>query len=191
MRFLMFGPFESTMSIATRTGDDGTTALMYQRRVPKTHPRVEAYGAIDELNTALGVARASSTDQWIRTELLAIQQQLVIVMGELATAQEDLARYERDGFSLVTPAMTSKLDALVKQIESEKISFKGWATPGATSASAALDVARTTGRRDERRVCALRESGERVNPEIVVYLNRLSDVLWLMARWIETRAENE
>ena len=187
----MFGPFESAMSIATRTGDDGTTALMYQRRVPKTHPRVEACGAIDELNGALGVARAAASDQWIAAELLAVQQQLIIVMGELATTQQDLERYVRDGFSLVTSAMTEKLDALVKQIESQEISFKGWATPGATPLAAAMDVARTTCRRAERHVCKVRETGDTINPEIIVYLNRLSDVLWLMARWIETRAANE
>ena len=115
----MLWPFEFTMSIATRTGDDGTTALMYQRRVPKTHPRVEACGAIDELNAALGVARASASDKWIATELLAVQHQLIIVMGELATTQQDLERYVRDGFSLVTSAMTEKLDGLVKQFESQ------------------------------------------------------------------------
>jgi cob(I)alamin adenosyltransferase len=175
------------MSIATRTGDDGTTALMYNRRVPKTHPRVEAYGAIDELNAALGVARSNATDEWLTGELLRIQKQLVIVMGELATGAEDRERYARDGFQLVTAEMTGPLDALVKRIESQSISFKGWATPGATLAAAALDVARTTCRRAERRVCALREGGEPVNPEIVIYLNRLSDVLWLMARWAETR----
>ena len=98
------------MSIATRTGDDGTTALMYQRRVAKTHPRVEACGAIDELNAALGVARAIGSDNWIAAELLAVQQQLIIVMGELATTPPDLERYVRDGFSLVNSAMTEKLD---------------------------------------------------------------------------------
>jgi cob(I)alamin adenosyltransferase len=175
------------MSIATRTGDDGTTALMYKRRVPKTHPRVEAYGALDELNAALGMARATAGDEWLGGELLKIQQQLVTVMGELATAAEDRERYARDGYALVTAEMTVPLDALVKHIESQNVSFKGWATPGATLAAAALDVARTTCRRSERRVCALRESGEPVNAEIIVYLNRLSDVLWLMARWAETR----
>ena len=177
------------MSIATRTGDNGTTGLMYNRRVPKTHPRVEAYGTIDELNAALGLARASAGEAWLAGELLAIQKQLVTVMGELATAHEDLERYARDGFTLVTAEMTAPLDALVKQVEAQKISFKGWATPGATPASAALDVARTTCRRAERRVCGLGDVGETPNPEIVIYLNRLSDVLWLLARWVETRAE--
>ena len=176
------------MSIATRTGDDGTTALMYGRRVPKTHPRVEANGALDELNAALGVARASASDEWLRGELLATQKELIDVMGELAIAPEDLKRYENDGFKRVTPAMTTRLDKLVKNLEAQKITFKGWATPGATPLAAALDVARTACRRAERRVCALRENGEPFNAEILVFLNRLSDVLWLMARWVETNA---
>jgi cob(I)alamin adenosyltransferase len=176
------------MSIATRTGDDGTTALMYGRRVPKTHPRVEANGALDELNAALGVARAGANEEWLCSELLAVQKQLVDVMGELATAPEDLKRYENDGFKRITPVMTVRLDELVKNLEAQKISFKGWATPGATPLAAALDVARTACRRAERRVCTLRENGEPFNAEILVFLNRLSDVLWLMARWVETNA---
>lgn len=176
------------MSIATRTGDDGTTGLMYKRRVPKTHPRIEANGAIDELNATLGLARAGAADEWLRGKLFLIQKQLVDVMGELATLPEDMGRYVQDGFTLVSPAMTAPLDALVKEIEAQKISFKGWATPGATPVAAALDLARTACRRAERRVCALLESGEPINGEIGIYLNRLSDVLWLMARWDETRA---
>ena len=176
------------MSIATRTGDDGTTGLMYKRRVPKTHPRVESNGAIDELNAALGVARAGTADEWLRGEIFTTQKQLVDVMGELATAPEDLGRYARDGFTIISTAMTARLDELVKHLEAQKISFKGWATPGATPLAAALDLARTACRRAERRVCAIREMGEPVNPEIVIYLNRLSDVLWLLARWVETQA---
>src|ERR1044072_2940161 len=125
------------MSIATRTGDDGTTALMYNRRVSKTHPRVQACGAVDELNAALGTARAGAGDEWLRAELLAIQKQLIVLMGELATAQEDLQRYASDGYHLVKSEMTDRLDGLVKHIESQKVSFKGWATPGATPLAAA------------------------------------------------------
>ena len=109
-------------------------------------------------------------------------------MGELATAPADLERYARDGFTVITPAMTARLDELVKNLEEQKISFKGWATPGATPLAAALDLARTACRRAERRVCAIREIGEPVNAEIVIYLNRLSDVLWLLARRVETKA---
>jgi cob(I)alamin adenosyltransferase len=177
------------MSIATKTGDKGTTGLMYNRRVSKSHPRVEAYGCVDELNTALGMARATAAQDFAKDNLLLIQKDLVTLMGELATAVEDLPRYVKDGFHLVTPEMTAKLDKLVVEIEAQKVSFKGWATPGATVHSAALDVARTTCRRAERRVCVLQEQDLLQNAEIIIYLNRLADLLWLFARWVETREE--
>jgi cob(I)alamin adenosyltransferase len=176
------------VSIATKTGDDGTTALMYGRRVPKTHPRIEACGAVDELDAALGLARASAKHDFVRGNLLAIQKDLVLLMGELAVAPEDLPRYVKDGYSVVTREMTVKLDALVREIEAQKINFKGWATPGETMNAAALDAARTVCRRAERRVCALKESGELRNAEIIIYLNRLGDLLWLFARWVETKS---
>src|SRR5438093_3665980 len=140
------------MSIVTKTGDAGTTGLMYNRRVSKNHPRVETYGEVDELNAALGLARATVTDSFTRDNLLLIQKDLVILMGELATQVEDLPRYVKDGYSLVTAEMTAKLEKLVKEIEAQNITYKGWATPGASLHSAALDVARTTCRRAERRV---------------------------------------
>ena len=163
---------------------------MYGRRVPKNHPRVETYGTIDELNAALGLARATTKEDFIRENLLAIQKNLVVLMGELAVVPEDLSRYAKDGYSVVTPEMTAKLDALVREIEAQKVSFKGWATPGATMNSAALDVARTVCRRAERRVCTLRETGELQNAEIIIYLNRLSDLLWLMARRVESKGDS-
>jgi cob(I)alamin adenosyltransferase len=175
------------MSIATRTGDAGTTGLMYNRRVSKCNPRVEAYGSVDEVNAALGQARATATHDLVRGSLLTIQKDLVILMGELATGVEDLPRYVKDGFTLVTPALTVKLDQWVREIEAQKVSFKGWATPGSCLSSATLDVARTTCRRAERRICALQESGQLQNSEIIIYLNRLSDLLWLFARWVETQ----
>jgi cob(I)alamin adenosyltransferase len=174
------------MSIVTKTGDSGATALMYGRRVPKNHPRVEAFGAVDELNAALGMARATATDAFVADNLLAIQEHLVTVMGELGVLPEDRARYAKDGFGLVTPEMTAQLEKLVQEIEAQNVSFKGWATPGATKNSAALDMARTICRRAERRVCDLNESGDLKNPEIIIFLNRLGDLLWLFARWEET-----
>lgn len=175
------------MSIATKTGDKGTTGLMYNRRVSKCHPRVEAYGCVDELNAALGMARATAREKFVSENLLLIQKDLVILMGELATAVEDLPRFVKDGFSLVTPELTAKLDKLVKEIEAQKVSFKGWATPGANPHAAALDVARTVCRRAERRVCALQEANQLQNAEIIIYLNRLADLLWLFARWAEKK----
>ena len=178
------------MSIATKTGDDGTTSLMYGRRIPKTHPRIEACGAMDELNAALGLARASAKPDFVRNHLLAIEKDLVVLMGETGVATEDLPRYVKDGYSLVTPEMTAKLDALVRELEAQIINFKGWATPGETMNAATLDAARTVCRRAERRVCALKESGELRNAEIVVYLNRLGDLLWLFARWVEMKSNS-
>ncbi len=173
------------MSIATRTGDQGSTSMMYNRRVPKCHPRVEAFGCVDELNSALGLARAASADGFIRDNLLTIQQQLVTLMGELATAVEDLPRYVLDGHPLTEPALTATLDRLVAEMEAQHLTFRGWAMPGENPLSAALDLARTVCRRAERRVCQLHEDKQLRNQEIIVHLNRLSDVLWLMARWVE------
>src|SRR5208283_5111900 len=131
------------MSIVTKTGDRGATGLMYNRRVSKCHPRVEAYGCVDELNAAIGLARATGEHDFVKDNLLAIQLDLVVLMGELATAVEDLPRYVEEAYSLVTPALTAKLDRLVQEIEAQKITYHGWATPGAHTHSAALDLART------------------------------------------------
>jgi len=174
------------MSIATRTGDQGKTGLMYGRRVEKYDLRVETYGTVDELNAALGMARAQAKLPLITTELLLIQTQLVALMGELAVAPEDAERYAKDNYPKLTPEMLRHLDDLVAKIEGEKISFHGWATPGASVASAALDVARTTCRRAERLVVKLASANE-VDSLVIRYLNRLSDLLWLMARYTETR----
>jgi cob(I)alamin adenosyltransferase len=173
------------MSIVTKQGDQGTTALMYGRRVSKNHSRVEAFGTVDELNAALGLARATAGASFVSDNLLGIQQDLVTLMGELATAVEDLPRYRKDGYPQLTAGMTGKLEKLVAEIEAQNISFHGWAMPGGNLAAAALDVARTVCRRAERRVCQLQETGQLQNPEIIVFLNRLADLLWLFARRVE------
>ncbi len=176
------------MSIATKTGDDGTTALMYGRRVSKTDARVAAYGTVDELNAALGFVRATAGDAFVADAVLAIQKELVILMGELAVAPEDRERYAKANFKFVEAPMVEALTALIDDLEkNHHITYDGWATPGATPGSAALDLARTVCRRAERQVVALGETGAPVNPEIIRYLNRLSDLCWLWARWVETQ----
>ena len=177
------------MSIATKTGDWGETALMYGRRVPKTHPRVEACGTVDELNSSLGLVRAATTERLIQEVVLSVQKELVLLMGELAVANEDRERYLKDGYEIIKPAMVDRLSDLVNDLETNyHIVFKHWATPGHNPTSAALDVARTTCRRAERHVVAVAAGSDYVNPETIRYLNRLSDVLWLFARFIETSA---
>lgn len=178
------------MGIATKTGDTGTTALMFGRRVSKAHRRVEAYGAVDELNAALGMARAQVREKEISAGILDVQRQLVILMGELAVAPEDRTRYAAGGFDFVENGMVENLTARIDELEkNSELSFKHWATPGYNVAAAALDVARTICRRAERATVTLGESGEPVNPDIVRFLNRLSDLCWLWARLVETLAE--
>ena len=174
------------MSIATKTGDAGETSLMYGRRVPKTDARVDAYGCVDELNASVGLARVTAANPFLTDEIFAAQKELVIVMGELATSSEDLDRYAKDGFQLTSSAMTDRLTSVVEDLEKNRLGkFKGWAVPGKTLDSAALDLARTVCRRAERRVATLMAGGEKFNVEILRYLNRLSDVCWLLARYAE------
>ncbi len=178
------------MSIATKTGDEGETSLMYGRRVAKTDARVDAYGCVDELNAALGLGQASTANPFLSEQILAVQKELVVVMGELATAADDLDRYSKDGFQLTTPAMTDRLTAVVDDLEKNKLGkFKDWSIPGKTMDSAALDLARTVCRRAERRVAALMTADGSFNREILRYLNRLSDLCWLLARYAETLPE--
>jgi cob(I)alamin adenosyltransferase len=162
---------------------------MYNRRVSKTHPRVEACGAVDELNAALGVARAAATTAFVSDKLLHVQKDLIDLMGELATTREDLDRYIKDQFRALTARDYEPLECWIKEIEAQKVSFKGWATPGATPEAASLDMARTVARRAERRVVELLERGETENQQLQIYLNRASDLLWLLARWVETQVE--
>jgi cob(I)alamin adenosyltransferase len=176
------------MSIATKTGDSGTTALMYGRRVSKTDERVEAYGTVDELNAALGLVRATTHEKIVHETVFSVQNDLVVLMGELAVANADRERYLKDGYDFVTPAMVDRLTAAVNDLEQNRhVDFKHWATPGNSLESAALDVARATCRRAERRVVAICHSPEYVNPASIRYLNRLSDLLWLFARFVETK----
>lgn len=172
------------MSIATKTGDGGETSLMYGRRVSKTDPRVEAYGSVDELTAALGMARAVSSHV-LADEIFAVQKELIVVMGELATSAEDISRFKSDGYKITSAEMVDRLTAKIVDLERDKsLHPKDWVIPGASPVSAALDVARTACRRAERRVIALGNA----NPEIVRYLNRLSDLCWLLARYSERQS---
>ena len=174
------------MSIVTKTGDEGETSLMYGRRVSKTDPRVEAYGSVDELNAALGLARAVCGDRFVVDQIFAAQKDLIIVMGELATAQDDRERYVKDGFHLTDAAMVDRVTAVIVDLEKDKSLYpKDWVIPGGTAVSAALDFARTTCRRAERRVRGLITEHKDFNAEVVRYLNRLSDFCWVLARYAE------
>ncbi len=181
------------MSISTGRGDEGETDLFFGRRVPKTHARIEACGSLDELNAALGLARVSSEQAFTNEILASLQDDLVIVMGEIATLSADLPRYREKGFSVVESAMVERLSGFVEALETGKgIAMSDWALPGAGghAGGAALDFARTLCRRAERRIAGLVEDGEVSNPALVSFVNRLSDVLWLLARFEEREARS-
>lgn len=173
------------MSIATKTGDEGMTSLMFNRRVSKCHPRVEACGVVDELTSVLGLARASSTEDDLCRMIETIQKDLIPLMGELATLESDLPAYINGGFGRIGQAQIEKLDQCVHNLEKEAGTFKGWVRPGANIPAATLDLARAVCRRAERVICGLAEAGQPGNRDIIIYLNRLSDILWLLARKTE------
>ncbi len=178
------------MSIATKTGDQGETSLMYGRRVAKSDHRVDAYGCVDEVSAALGLARAFAEDDFVAAQILAAQKELIVVMGELATSTEDLARYVKDGFQLTTAEMVDRLTGVIVEMEKDKELYpKDWVVPGASRCSAALDLARATCRRAERRTAMLLFEQPDFNGEILRYLNRLSDLCWLLGRYVEKRRE--
>ena len=160
---------------------------MYGRRVAKDHPRVEAYGSVDELNAAMGLAR--SLAQKARKDLLEkIQKALVGLMGELAVSSEDLHRYEADGYARLQDADLDLLDREIEKMEKAAPKARGWSTPGGSTAGAALDLARTVCRRAEREVWKLEKAQGSIRSLVPRYLNRLSDLLWLLEMATETEA---
>lgn len=180
------------MSIVTKTGDKGETSLMYGRRVSKADPHVDAYGCIDELTAALGLARSICSEKFVSEQIFAVQKELIIVMGELATTPQDRERYLKDGFHVTTAAMVNRITAVIVELEKDRSLYpKDWVIPGGTVVSAALDFARTTCRRAERHVAAQVADEQRFNPEILRYLNRLSDLCWILARYAEKNVKPE
>lgn len=172
-------------SIATRTGDQGTTGLLYGQRVPKDHPQIEAVGACDELNAAVGFAKATCPDADRRAELERIQKDFINLMGEVACAESDTERFSASKFPKLTDSDLARVDAAIAAVEAQNVKFDGWATPGANLHAAALELARTTARRAERRLASLPAHGRTVRPLLGRYINRVSDLLWLLARQAE------
>lgn len=175
----------SRPSISTRTGDDGSTSLLYGKRVPKDHPQIEAVGHLDEFNAALGLARSGCPDKKRRHALERIQRDLIALMGEVACPEDRASRHATSRFARLQADDLARIDAAVAAIEDKNPDTSGWATPGANAHAAALDYARTVARRAERHLVALPRRGRSVRPLLRQYLNRVSDLLWLMAREAE------
>lgn len=167
--------------IYTGTGDDGTTGLLHGRRVSKADLATEAYGTADEAVAALGLARALTQDATFKEEILGLQRELFVVGADLATNPAERRKLD-PGVSLVTPEMAARLEARIDQLVMANPLPQAFVVPGANPVSAVLDVARSIVRRAERRAVELRDAGDEVNQEVLRYLNRLSDLLFVMAR---------
>jgi cob(I)alamin adenosyltransferase len=172
------------MSIATKHGDKGDTGLIGGERVSKADVRVEAYGTVDELGAALGFARSICEDAEVRELAKTIQRELFTVAGGIASP----AGGAESKTTYVTPEMVEALTSHVDRIEATEGILADWSLPGEHAAAAAFDVARTVCRRAERAVVRLSETRVEVNAQVVAYLNRLSDLIWLMSRLLELRA---
>jgi cob(I)alamin adenosyltransferase len=170
------------MPIYTRRGDSGETGLLLGGRVSKSDPRCEAYGATDEAVSAMGLARALSEDSRVKDVLLKVQREMFTVGAELATHREQYEQLEAN-FAVVTPEMTADLEVLIDEIDQQIDLPNNFIVPGASAASSALDMARSRLRTAERRVVVLQEMGMLVNVEVLRYVNRLADLLFMLARY--------
>lgn len=177
------------MSIATRKGDGGSTGLLHGQRVPKDHPQIEAVGAFDELNVEVGAARLAAPDPAARELLQRVQGSLVALMGEIACAEGDAAGHAQSRFARLQDDDLGRIDGFLAALEAKGLRLDGWATPGANPAALAFDRARVAARRAERRLAALPAHGRNVRPLLLQWTNRLSDLLWLLAREAESAAK--
>ena len=170
--------------VTTGTGDTGYTGLLGEQRVPKYDPRPDTFGTVDEATSALGLARAATADQKVKEIIYQIQQELYLLMGELATPPE---HYEKMGLR-VTPEHVRRLEQTEEALKQEVEIPNKFIIPGDTPAGAALDLARTVIRRAERMAARLLHEGIIENGEVVRYLNRLSDLVFILARYVEVKS---
>ncbi|HCI81424.1 MAG TPA: cob(I)yrinic acid a,c-diamide adenosyltransferase [Ktedonobacter sp.] len=170
--------------VTTGTGDTGYTGLLGDERVPKYDPRPDTFGTVDEATSALGLARALTQHQQVKDIIHTIQQELYLLMGELATTPEN---YEKMGLRMTTEHV-KRLEQVEEALKQEVEIPNKFIIPGDTPDGAALDLARTIIRRAERMTVKLLHDGVIQNTEVVRYLNRLSDLVFILARYIEVKS---
>lgn len=170
------------MRIYTKTGDKGETQLLFGGRVSKTDLRCEAYGTIDEANSALGLARTLCNEKWVKEVLLRIQHEMFQVGAELAT---DATQYElfTSNFRAISSETIQQLEDDIDKVDGEINLPASFIVPGGSPGSSVIDLARTILRRAERRIVDIKGKGLLPNPEILIYVNRLSDLLFMLARY--------
>ena len=170
--------------VTTGTGDTGYTGLLGEQRVPNNDPRPDTFGTVDEATSALGLARALANDPKVKQIIYQIQQELYLLMGELATTPEN---YEKMGLHMSIEHV-QRLEQVEEQLKREVEIPNKFIIPGDTSVGATLDLARTIIRRAERMVVKLLHDGVIQNGEVVRYLNRLSDLIFILARYVEVKS---
>lgn len=172
------------MRIYTKKGDDGTTGLLYGGRVPKDHVRTEVYGTLDETCSALGLARAGGLVDQVEKIVVRLQREMFVVGAQLATAEENQSKLT-PGVSRVEAEMTARMEREIDELVATHPLPDEFVLPGETAGSAGLDLARSTIRRAERQAVAMERAGLVPDAEILRYLNRVSDLLFVLARFEE------
>lgn len=172
------------MKIYTKKGDEGTTGLLYGGRVPKDDARTDVYGTLDEVVSALGLARAGGLVPRVEEIVIRLQREMFVVGAQLATSEGNQAKLQ-DGVSRVTPEMTATAESDIDALIGQHPLPQEFILPGQTMGSAGLDVARSTIRRAERRAVTMERGGLVTDPEVLRYLNRISDLLFVLARFEE------
>ena len=172
------------MRIYTKKGDDGSTGLLYGGRVPKDDPRTDAYGTLDEAVSCLGLARAGGLVERVEAIVVRLQREMFVVGAQLATAAANQEKLQ-EGVSKVSPAMALEAERDIDALVAEHPLPQAFVLPGESMGSAGLDLARATVRRAERRAVSMDRSGELPDREILRYLNRVSDLLFTLARYEE------
>jgi len=178
------------MSIYTKGGDKGETSLLGGVRVPKDSLRIEVYGTLDEVTSALGLARATTGSDDLCREIIDLQGEFIDIMGELASGPYDgdnPVQLPKGRTFRTAPQHVERLEQVIDRLQAERIPYPHFVKPGGSQASAAMDMARTFARRAERRLISLGRE-EPINPSLAKYFNRLSDLLYMMARIDEQRA---
>jgi cob(I)alamin adenosyltransferase len=180
------------MSITTKRGDAGTTDLLYGRRVPKTDVRMAALGSIDELTAVFGLARTQGVTARTGAIIARVQRELIGVMGLLAVHSEDANRYAKDGFAGLEESHLQQMTAEALEMERELPPLKDWVIPGSrgSQVAALLDMARAVARRAERHAWEVYQHDALPNEFLLPYLNRLSDLCWILARIEEAATES-
>jgi len=172
------------VKIYTRKGDDGTTGLLYGGRVDKNDPRTDVYGTLDESVAAMGLARAAGLVERVETIVVRLQREMFVVGAQLATAAENQSKLQ-PGVSRLTPEMVETAEEEIDALTAEHPLPQEFILPGELMSSAALDLARSIIRRAERAAVTMDRAGSVPDPLILRYLNRVSDLLFVLARFEE------